>query len=82
MRGTFGGHYPPYEADFLVAQAMQMDEGDLTAFQAYEALHGDFPGWLPPGETAGQWDVAQMIQMEIVPEPATVGLLGIGLGAP
>jgi len=81
MSGTFDGYYPPYEVDFLVAQALQIDEGGLAAYEAYQASHGDFPDWLPLGEDVGQWGVAQMIQMRIVPEPATMGLLGIGLGA-
>jgi len=80
MSGTFDGYYPPYEVSFLVAQALQIDEGDLAAFQAYQAVHGDFPQWLPVCEDYGQWGVAQLIQMQIVPEPATMGLLGIGLG--
>ena len=81
LSGTFAGWWPPYEVSFAVAQAMEAGEGDLDDFQDFEAIHGDFPDWLPDGRDYGSWGVAQMIQMQIVPEPATMALLGLGLGA-
>jgi hypothetical protein len=71
MSGIFTDH-PGFLVSFIVAQALHEGEGGT--------LPTDYPEWLPDGEDYGAWGVAQMIQMEVAPEPATMGLLGLGLG--
>jgi hypothetical protein len=41
-------------------------------------LAPDYPEYLPAGETMGAYGHVQKIRMEIIPEPATMGLLAIG----
>jgi len=56
-----------------------------TAVREGEGLHpgAGYPEYLPPGYTGeGHWGVVQQIQTlvtyELIPEPATLGLLGLG----
>lgn len=76
MRGTFVD-YPNYEVSFVVAQALQAGQGSV--------LPAGYPSWVTPSGAVlpwspeGAWGVAQKIRMEIVPEPATIGLLIAGL---
>ena len=70
--------YPGYELSFMVAQAIPAGYGS--------AVPPDYPEWQWPdgysGPTdLGQWGIVQKIRLGIVPEPATFGLLGLGLGA-
>ncbi len=66
LRGVFQD-YPGYELEFMVATALQLGEGGLL---------NDYPAYI--GANDGHWGAIQKINMQIVPEPATLGLLGLG----
>jgi len=70
LAGSFDD-YPNYEVSFIIAQALPSGEG--------ETLAADYPSWVPSDVSSGHWGVCQQITMGIVPEPATLGLLGAGL---
>ncbi|MBN2584579.1 MAG: PEP-CTERM sorting domain-containing protein [Planctomycetes bacterium] len=70
MAGTFDG-YPNYAVSFVIAHALPAGEGDT--------LPADYPSWVPDDVDGGHWGVCQEITMQIVPEPATLGLLAVGL---
>ncbi len=69
MMGTFDD-YAGYELNFVVAVAIPAGEGSTIA--------ADYPAWLPSSANSGAWGVAQKIRTEIIPEPATAALLGVG----
>ena len=71
-RGTFVDH-PGYALSFLVAVAIPFGEGSV--------LPAGYPTWLPETATSGAYGVAQKIRLEIIPEPATMSLVGLGLVA-
>ncbi|MBN2584580.1 MAG: PEP-CTERM sorting domain-containing protein, partial [Planctomycetes bacterium] len=78
--GTFD-LYPDYDLEMLVAQAIPAGSGG--------PVPAGYPEWQWPdgylGEKdVGQWGVVQKIRMTVdwtpIPEPATCGLLGAGIG--
>jgi hypothetical protein len=78
MDGSFDGYPPKYQVSFIVAQAYQLGQGTTlpAGYPAWETPVGADPGsWSPEGA----WGVAQKIRMDIVPEPGTMSLLGLGL---
>lgn len=70
MQGTYAG-VPAREVSFLVAVAVPLGESPTP-------LPANYPEFLPPGTQQGEWGILQKIRMEIVPEPATLALLGLG----
>ena len=68
MTGTING-YPGYEMNYLAATSKIVGQG--------AAAPAGYPGIVPPA-IAGQWGTANDIQMQIIPEPATLGLLMLG----
>jgi len=75
LTGTFDqSKYAGYEVQFMLAVAVQLDDGATPPEGFPDYLFGDYPN----PEQWGQWGVAQKIKMEITPEPSTVGLLGLG----
>lgn len=70
MTGTFAD-YEGYEISFLVAAAVPTGQGS--------APPTDYPEFIPDTATMGAWGPAQEIRLEIVPEPATMALVGAGL---
>lgn len=73
FEGTFVG-YAGYTLE--VGQTLGAHLGEGLA----GALPADFPSFFPGGSPAGSWGVAEGIRFEIVPEPATMALMGLGLG--
>lgn len=69
LAGTFVED-PSFELNFLMASAAPVGQG--------EDLPADYPDFDPESAVLGAWGVAQKIKMEIVPEPATMGLLALG----
>ena len=61
--------YPDYSVSFLVAVAAPLGTGSVAPAQ--------YPSLLP-NVPFGAWGVVQKITMEIVPEPASLTLLGLG----
>lgn len=61
--------YPGYEVIFTIAVAVPTGAGS-TPPAGYPAFNIN--------TTAGAWGVAQKIRMQIIPEPATLVLLGLG----
>jgi len=61
--------YPGYSVDFLVSVAMPTGMGATPPLN-YPEFAID--------TTAGAWGVAQKIRMNIIPEPATLAVLGLG----
>lgn len=70
LAGSFDD-YPNYEVSFIIAQALPAGEGTT--------LPANYPSWVPSDVASGHWGLTQQITMGIVPEPATLGLLGAGL---
>ena len=74
--GTFQG-YPQYS---LVGQASGAFVGQGAALPPPAA---DWPAWVRSGAAGGvlngAWGETGLIQFRITPEPATIGLLGLGL---
>lgn len=68
MTATFDD-FAGYSVDFILAVAVP------TGFGA--SVPADYPPFAI-NTTAGAWGVAQKIRMEVVPEPATLVLLGLG----
>ena len=66
--------YAGYEVEFMLAVAVQLDDGATPPDDFPDYLFGDYPD----PEQWGQWGIAQKIKMEITPEPSTVGLLALG----
>jgi len=65
LKGVFAD-YPGYSISFAVSAAVP----------------SGYPSFVPDTAASGAWGVAQKIRMEIpppVPEPATLGLLGLGV---
>mgnify|MGYP006279058833 CR=1 FL=1 len=67
--GVFQGYGGIYEVSFVTAVAVPDGSGPLAP---------DYPEYLPAGETTGAYGHVQKIRMEIIPEPATMGLLAMG----
>jgi hypothetical protein len=78
------------------ASSIETFAGDFVGYPGYQLLYGhtlgayigsgpsvpgDYPGFEPGTSPAGAWGVAEGIRFTIVPEPATMGLLGVGLAA-
>jgi len=75
MEGVFPD-YPGCTVDFIVAQAIP---AGLLAPD--EPMPWGYPELKPNDDMGGSYGVLQKIRMQITPEPATMALLGIGLGA-
>jgi len=68
--GTFEG-YPSYE--IVNGQAVGVYQGAGTVLPA------NYPSWEPASALSGSWGHVEAIRFTIVPEPATLGLVGLGL---
>ena len=70
--------------------------GDIQGYAGYKVLYGqaasiyegqgsslpaNYAAWQPGSVTSGAWGTLEGTRFTIVPEPATVGLIGIGLAA-
>jgi len=67
MTGTFPD-YPGYEMTYLAATASIVGQG----------LAGDLPAGYPAlTAPAGQWGSANIVKVQIIPEPTTMALLGL-----
>lgn len=73
---SFSGTFVGYPGHVLVGQAdgAYVGQGAAPPPAAY-------PGWIPGTVTGGAWGDAGLIRIEVTPEPATLGLMGIGLAA-
>ena len=43
-------------------------------------LPADFPSWIPGGSVAGSWGEVGLVEFQITPEPASLLIVGAGLG--
>jgi len=74
MAGVFRD-YAGWAVDFVVAQAIPAGFAGPD-----EPLPAGYPDLQPNDDMGGAYGIAQKIRMQITPEPATMGLLGFGLG--
>lgn len=44
-------------------------------------LPANYPSWVPPAAMAGSWGEVGLIEFQVTPEPASILLIGTGLGA-
>jgi hypothetical protein len=70
--GTFAG-YAGYE--IVNGHATGVYQG------AGAALPANYPSWAPSGVPGGAWGHVEAIRFTIVPEPVTLGLVGLGMAA-
>jgi len=76
---TFTGDVAGFTDYRLEGQAC----GALTGMDVNPAAGGlpaDFPDWIPGAATTGDWGEVGLIQFHIIPEPATLLLIGVGFG--
>ena len=72
-----------FEGNFQGYPGYQVVHGQtLGAYEDYglaAQLPTGYPSFFPPGSPAGAWGVAEGIGFDIVPEPSTMALLGLGV---
>jgi len=79
----------------VMAESTEVFTGSFVGFPGYRlsgqangayrgqgpALPPDFPPWRPAGATSGSWGEVGLIELEILPEPASLFLMAGGLAA-
>jgi len=85
-----------YESGTMIfAHSTESFTGDVQTFANYRLagmangalvgqgapLPANFPSWIPGSATTGSWGEVGLIEFQITPEPASLALIGTGLGA-
>lgn len=69
-----------FEAYYNMDPSVTLHGQIVGVYQGEGELAADYPTYDPAGTTGGRYGVAEGLQFTIVPEPATMSLLAMGLG--
>jgi hypothetical protein len=73
---SFHGTFPAYAGYSLTGQG-----SGVIVNQGVISPPAGYPSWIPGTVVSGAWGNTGLIQIQILPEPATLGLMGLGLVA-